>query len=150
MPTLNEIQSTKLKQLSLMTLCANSDLVPYDTIRSALDLSADSDELEGLVIETIYSGQLTAKLDTQAQRVEVSQVGGRDVDASRMEEISAILDQFEEKTALMVKTTQTQIEDSKSQKTVRTLELEEYNQKISVKMDPKRPLDSKLKKRNRA
>lgn len=155
LPVLNEAQTTKLKQLTLLTLCAQSDVIPYATIQEALELGSAVDEVEGLVIETIYSGQLTAKLDARNKTVEVGQVNGRDVDAARVEEICNILNQFEERTDVAVSLTQQQIEEAKSAKTVRTLELEKYNQSVAKRLStpmPKGPgLDSKgLKKRNRA
>lgn len=128
-PDLTEAQTTKLKQLSLLSLCASSDVVPYQEIQQALDLSAE--ELEPLVIDTIYSGNLTAKLDTQNQTIEVARVAGRDVDADRLNEICSILDQWEEKTSAIVNNTQQHIEQTRSDKSNRAQELESYNQKIT-------------------
>lgn len=147
LPELTAPQVHKLKQLTLLSLCAVADVVPYSTIKAALDL--DAEELEPLIIDTVYSGQLTAKLDTAAQAVEVTEVCGRDVDSARLAEICATLDEWEAKTALILKTTQAQIAQTRSVKTARGLELDEYNLKLAAKKDEKGKLGN-MSKRNKS
>lgn len=143
-PELNKEQVAKLKQLTLLSLCATADIIPYSAVQEQLDLEAE--ELEPLIIDTIYSGRLTAKLDTAQRVVEVMEVSGRDVDSARIDEICSTLDQWEAKTAEILSSTQRQIEDIKSAKVARALETEDYKQRLSVRQDDK----SKAVKRNRS
>ncbi|KAL2039259.1 hypothetical protein N7G274_007927 [Stereocaulon virgatum] len=73
LPKLTLPQETKLRQLSLLSLCTSPTNLTYVHLLSALDLPTVR-ALEDLVISTIYSGLLNAKLDTLSQRVDVSSV----------------------------------------------------------------------------
>jgi COP9 signalosome complex subunit 7 len=81
---LNETQLHKLRLLSLLPLATTSTSLTYPTLLSALALPKAPEgtrALEDLVISAIYSGLLTAKLDTRAQIVEISSISpsSRDV-----------------------------------------------------------------------
>lgn len=76
---LSEAQTTKLKQLTLVTLAGKSHKLSYATLYSVLDL-VDARELASLVVSCVYSNLLSAALDTRAQVVNISAVrAGRDV-----------------------------------------------------------------------
>jgi COP9 signalosome complex subunit 7 len=79
LPSLNEKQLEKLKQLSLITIASRgSQYLTYSSLLQELDLSSVR-ALEDLVISAIYADLLHAKLDTKSQFVEVSSTAGRDV-----------------------------------------------------------------------
>jgi COP9 signalosome complex subunit 7 len=73
LPPLNEQQTLKLRQLSLLTLAKNPHSLSYKALQSALGLS-DARALEDLVISAIYAGLLSAQLDPRNQTVLVSSV----------------------------------------------------------------------------
>lgn len=132
LPTLAEPQVRKLKQLTLLKLCAtsNAESIPYVELSRALELGSASDggvdELEQLVIETIYSGKLTAKLDTKNQALEVFQVtAGSDVDEKRLDEIIAVLDQWDEHTRALLEQVEASIDVNRQVKSQREAELTE-------------------------
>ncbi|KAL8968120.1 MAG: hypothetical protein Q9197_005051, partial [Variospora fuerteventurae] len=73
LPPLSDVQSHKLRQLTLLSLSASPSNLTYPHLLTTLSLPTVR-ALEDLVISTIYSGLLTAKLNTQTQRVDVSSV----------------------------------------------------------------------------
>lgn len=73
LPPLSDLQSHKLRQLTLLSLSASPSNLTYPHLLTTLSLPTVR-ALEDLVISTIYSGLLTAKLNTQTQRVDVSSV----------------------------------------------------------------------------
>ncbi|KAK8058811.1 hypothetical protein PG994_009259 [Apiospora phragmitis] len=70
---LNEQQTLKLRQLSLLTLAKDPHNLSYASLQSALGLS-DARALEDLVISAIYADLITAQLDPHNQVVHVSSV----------------------------------------------------------------------------
>jgi len=91
LPQLSESQSLKLRQLSLLSLSSSHATLTYQYLLSALDLPSTR-ALEDLVISSIYGGLITAKLDTQAKRVDVSSVSPlRDLKPNSVPQLVAIL-----------------------------------------------------------
>ncbi|KAJ2741615.1 COP9 signalosome complex subunit 7b [Coemansia sp. BCRC 34301] len=87
-PELTDRQLEKLKHLSLVSLASTTKVLPYDDLIRELDC-AHEQQMEDIVIDTIYKGLLTAKLDQQRRLVEVEFVVGRDV---RQGDLQAIYD----------------------------------------------------------
>ena len=73
LPSLNEQQALKLRQLSLLTLAKNPLNLSYETLQTALGLN-DARALEDLVISAIYADLITAQLDPHNQVVHISSV----------------------------------------------------------------------------
>ncbi|KAK7967517.1 COP9 signalosome complex subunit 7a [Apiospora aurea] len=73
LPSLNEQQTLKLRQLSLLTLAKDPHNLSYASLLSALGLS-DARAVEDLVISAIYADLITAQLDPHNQVVHVSSV----------------------------------------------------------------------------
>ncbi|KAK6833604.1 hypothetical protein PG990_001553 [Apiospora arundinis] len=73
LPSLNEQQTLKLRQLSLLTLAKNPHNLSYASLQSALGLN-DARALEDLVISAVYADLITAQLDPHNQVVHVSAV----------------------------------------------------------------------------
>lgn len=73
LPPLSDPQSNKLRQLTLLTLSTSPTTLTYPSLLTALSLPTTR-QLEDLVISSIYAGLLSAKLDTLAQRIDVSSV----------------------------------------------------------------------------
>ncbi|KAI1138169.1 hypothetical protein F5Y05DRAFT_385342 [Hypoxylon sp. FL0543] len=71
LPKLNDAQTLKLRQLSLLTLARNPRNLSYATLQHALGLP-DSRAVEDLVISAIYAGLIEAQLDPRNQTVHVS------------------------------------------------------------------------------
>jgi COP9 signalosome complex subunit 7 len=113
-PTLTPNHLNKLRQLTLVSLASRSRVLSYMTLFRDLDLqdgaevgsssskattsnlsARDIRALEDVIIEAIYSGILSARLDQRKQRVEVESVMGRDVTSSQdIEKMSNILQEW--------------------------------------------------------
>ncbi|KAJ2890917.1 hypothetical protein GGI21_000709 [Coemansia aciculifera] len=93
LPELTERQLEKLKHLSLVSLASTTKVLPYDDLIRELDC-AHEQQMEDLVIDTIYKGLLTAKLDQKRRLVEVEFVVGRDVRRGGLQDIYNALDQW--------------------------------------------------------
>ncbi len=98
-PSLSEVQTHKLRQLSLLTLCTSPSTLSYAYLLSALSLPSIR-ALEDLVISNIYAGLLSAKLDTLAKRVDVSSVSPlRDLRPNSVSQMVAVLDDWDRRCA---------------------------------------------------
>lgn len=73
LPALNEQQTLKLRQLSLLTLARDPHNLSYAALQSALGLP-DARAVEELVISAVYADLLAAQLDPRNQIVLVSSV----------------------------------------------------------------------------
>ncbi|KAM0515475.1 hypothetical protein ACHAPE_006000 [Trichoderma viride] len=73
LPTLNDTQTLKLRQLSLLSLASDRSSLSYDALQKALGLASPR-EVEDLVITAIYAGLLHATLDPARQAVSVTSV----------------------------------------------------------------------------
>ncbi|TQN68620.1 COP9 signalosome complex subunit 7a, partial [Colletotrichum shisoi] len=71
LPRLNDAQTLKLRQLSLLTLARDRSNLTYAALQSALGLPS-ARALEDLVISAIYAGLLDATLDPHRQAVHVN------------------------------------------------------------------------------
>lgn len=73
LPTLNEAQTLKLRQLSFLTLANDPLNLTYNALISSLGLQ-NPRELEDLVISTIYAGLITGTLDPYNQVITISSI----------------------------------------------------------------------------
>ena len=92
-PDLSPAALWKLKQLSLASLVARDDVLPYATLQAALALDSVA-ELERLVVESIYAGVVEGSLDQRGAVFIGSGSMGRDVRAAELSSLIARLDQW--------------------------------------------------------
>lgn len=78
LPPLSKPQVLKLKKLSAVTFAAQSKTLCYTLLMRELQLSGIR-ELEDLLIDCMYTGLISGRLDQQAGHVEVFSAAGRDV-----------------------------------------------------------------------
>ncbi|KAK2733249.1 cop9 signalosome subunit 7 [Colletotrichum kahawae] len=71
LPPLNDAQTLKLRQLTLLTLARERSNLSYSNLQNALDLPTPR-ALEDLVISAIYAGLIDATLDPHRQVVQVN------------------------------------------------------------------------------
>jgi len=104
---LTEVQTFKLRQLSLLTLCAKEKNLSYEKLFAALLLHSDSQsrirELEDLIIDSINNGLLTAKLNQKKQCLIVISCIARDVAQSEIPQMISIFKLWKERCQLMNK-----------------------------------------------
>lgn len=112
-PNLSTNHINKLRHLTLVSLASHSRILQYLSLIRDLDLydasannsssggpsshisAKDIRALEDLIIDAIYAGILSARLDQRKQRVEVESVMGRDVrGAKEVGQLSNVLEQW--------------------------------------------------------
>ncbi|ORX72329.1 hypothetical protein DL89DRAFT_321382 [Linderina pennispora] len=93
LPEINGHQLEKLKYLTLVTLASHAKVLQYNDLMSELECT-DEQQMEDLVIESIYNGLLSAKLDQQRRLVEVDFVVGRDASRADLREMLSVLNSW--------------------------------------------------------
>jgi len=97
LPKLNEVQLIKLKQLSIVSLANETRILPYPRLLSVLDLPTVR-SLEDLIIDAIYSGIVSGKLDQKFSQFEVHSTMGRDLRPGQFEELLVALRDWSNRT----------------------------------------------------
>ncbi|SZF01821.1 unnamed protein product [Blumeria hordei] len=73
LPKLNETQTTKLRQLSFLTLARNPENLSYANLKRELGVE-EQHELENLFISIVYAGLVEGTLDPYHQRVVIKSI----------------------------------------------------------------------------
>ncbi|KAJ2712351.1 COP9 signalosome complex subunit 7b [Coemansia spiralis] len=92
-PQLSAQQLSKLKCLTLVSLASETKVLDYDDLVRELDCASEQ-EMEDLVVEAIYKGLVSAKLDQTRRVVEIDFVLGRDVRLEDLPSMHARLDEW--------------------------------------------------------
>ncbi|KAL6467883.1 hypothetical protein MHYP_G00235600 [Metynnis hypsauchen] len=90
LPPLSEAQKNKLRHLTIATLAANTQFIPYSVLQTALEV-ASVRQLEDVLIEAVYSDVIKGKLDQCKQQLEVDACIGRDMCSKDTGELAQIL-----------------------------------------------------------
>ena len=128
-PTLTQSQLNKLRHLTLVSLASQSRVLPYSLLMQSLGLQGAADAsrgepsskmsasdiraLEDIIIDAIYTGILSARLDQRWQRVEVESVMGRDVRAEAVGSLSSSLEEWSTTTTRLLATLASRIEQAR-------------------------------------
>ncbi|KAF5715574.1 ACOB [Fusarium mundagurra] len=97
LPALEEVQATKLRQLSLLSLVRDRQNLSYSALQEALDLPG-AREVEALVISAVYAGLLHATLDPARAVVQVSSVAPlRDLAPRAIPDLAAALKKWSDR-----------------------------------------------------
>lgn len=81
--TLSDSQVYRLKLLTLVSLAYHHKQLPYTVLHKELDTTS-SRELEDVVIEAVFHGLLSAKIDQKNEIVRISSCAGRDVTSNNL------------------------------------------------------------------
>ncbi|QRV76931.1 COP9 signalosome complex subunit 7b [Ceratobasidium sp. AG-Ba] len=111
LPSLNNAQSTKLKQLSIVTLAEQSRILSYSDLLAYLDISSVR-QLEDLIIDAMYQDVLKGKLDQKEGRLEVEYTIGRDLEpgTASLEQLLAKLQDWSNRTSTVIQSLDVQIQ----------------------------------------
>jgi len=90
LPPLTPQMSTKLRQLTIVSLAADHKVIPYTVLLQHLDIP-NVRELEDLIIECIYQGVIKGKLDQKQKQLEVDFAIGRDIRPGQVVQMMEIL-----------------------------------------------------------
>ena len=101
LPKLSERQERKLKQLTIVTLASKNRALAYDQLSSTLAIQTVR-ELEDLIIESVYLGLVSGKLNQAKKVFEVAEVSGRDVRASDIAQMLDILTTWQSTSATVM------------------------------------------------
>lgn len=102
LPPLTEAHEAKLRLLTLLSLSRGRSRLPYDIIRTHLQLSDDS-QAEAVVRDAVYAGLMRARIHQRLRFVEISYAAGRDVSLpSGIEEMEHILKEWTSRTSQIV------------------------------------------------
>ncbi|GAB5030038.1 cop9 signalosome complex subunit 7b isoform x1 [Nannochloropsis oceanica] len=88
LPELTTPQLRKLRLLTMLTLAHKHESIPYATLFQALGLDGNVREVEDLIIEAIYMGFLSGRLDQRRGLFRVKGAVGRDV---RLEDVEGMI-----------------------------------------------------------
>jgi len=94
LPRLSVKQVYKLRQLTVVSLSIENRVISYATLLRALDLSSMR-EMEELIIDALYRGILTGKLDSGTNQFSVESAIGRDVRPETYDDLLRVLLQWE-------------------------------------------------------
>ncbi|CDO70947.1 hypothetical protein BN946_scf184829.g56 [Trametes cinnabarina] len=126
LPALNEAQTIKLKQLSLVSLAQNSRILPYDELLRVLDMSTVR-ELEDLIIDAIYSDIVRGKLDQKQGQFEVEYTMGRDLEPGKLEELLQSLQNWASTTSSVLATLDQKLTELSTRAVMAKNEKEQYD-----------------------
>lgn len=93
LPELNDQQTLKLRQLSIVSIARQRKVVPYALLHEELAV-ADVRALEDVIIETIYAGLVSGKMDQKARVFRVTRSAARDVALQDVPAMAAKLKQW--------------------------------------------------------
>lgn len=125
LPALGQAETTKLKQLSIVTLSAKEKTLHYDALLAQLEMGSVR-QLEDLIIDSIYQGLLKGQLDQNRSVFEVQYSIGRDIGPSDVQEMMGTLEQWMKASAATQRHLEKQIkraEDTQEAKTQETADL---------------------------
>lgn len=156
-PTLNEAQEEKLRHLTLISLGSKNRNLSYSllleqfglkdsvnasdqatSIPSSSDLSVQLKpihpstmrKLEDIIIDAIYAGIISARLDQSRQRVEVESVMGRDVQTEEISNLSIALHDWKEETTNILHSLSKRINEARQYDENKTKDRLESDSKI--------------------
>lgn len=100
LPALSEAQSQKLRLLSVLSLCRERRELAYEVLSE--EIGAESTrELEDVLIEAIYLGLVSGKMDQRARIFRVSRAASRDVKIGDVSTLRKHLEQWAQTAAAL-------------------------------------------------
>ena len=102
-PSLLHAQTEKLRQLSIVSLAHTQKKVPYEVLQAELAIN-NVRELEDLIIDTIYTGLVTGKMDQTTGVLKVKSAVPRDVKPEDVDAMISKLTDWRDKCDAILKT----------------------------------------------
>lgn len=125
---LDNYAQRKLKELTIVSLATHSSYLDFDMLRHHLDVEAN--DLEWLIIDSIYDGLISGKINTKSRYVEINDVQSRDPDPARLAAISLILKEKLSSTNKIIEETNSHIKHSLDEAAARTMVINAYNEQV--------------------
>ncbi|KAJ1310692.1 hypothetical protein OPQ81_009218 [Rhizoctonia solani] len=134
LPQLNPAQTTKLKQLSIVSLAERSRILAYSDLLAYLDISSVR-QLEDLIIDAMYQDVLKGKLDQKEARIEIEYTIGRDLEpgTAGLEVLLSKLRDWSSRTATVIQALDVQIQGIKDNEKATADAAKEYeSERVAV------------------
>lgn len=148
LPPLNEAQTQKLRQLSLLSLAKNQTNLTYDSLLGNLGLETTR-ELEDLVISAIYAGLVNATLDPYHKLVAVSSVAPlRDLQPNTIPQMLVTLNEWSNRCISTLGDLERQIASIKAEAKRRHREEEEWASHVEKLIETKGTENAKGKEKD--
>ena len=147
LPKLSNVQEQKLRQLTLLSLSTSPSTLTYAHLLSELSLPTTR-ALEDLVISSIYAGLLTAKLDTLAQRVDVSSVAPlRDLKPGSVPRMVSVLEDWDSRCVTVLREIEGQVREIRRKAQEEKKRETEHEKAVAKRMGENEDGKGKLGKR---
>ncbi|RCI12900.1 hypothetical protein L249_1346 [Ophiocordyceps polyrhachis-furcata BCC 54312] len=149
LPSLDDAQILKLRQLSLLTLARDRENLYYDRLQQALNISS-ARQLEDLVIKAVYQGLLSATLDPARQAVRVTSVAPlRDLRPGSIPELISALNKWSSRCTSTLGTIESNMATFRSSLATRAAEERAEEEKLRRFMAELREPDKSLESSRR-
>jgi len=143
LPPLSDMQTKKLKQLTIVTLSNSSKVIPYTLLQQELDITGSIRVLEDLIIDAIYQGLVQGKLDQKQHTFEVEFAMGRDLKPESIDEFIDLLTNWSNQSDVLLRTIKEKIQHANIMNEQEKKHKEEYEKKVdNVKANLKAAMDS--------
>jgi len=131
LPPLTPQQVKKLKQLTIVSLCSETKVIPYSLLQKELDIS-ELRELEDLIIDAIYQGIIQGKLDQKLKQLEVESAMGRDLKPEAIDQMLTVLTTWCSQSETLLTTIKQKIDQANSMSEQEKKHTEEYEKRVEI------------------
>lgn len=143
LPPLTEMQTKKLKQLTIVSLAASSKVIPYAVLQEELDISGSLRVLEDVIIDSIYQGLVQGRIDQHRRTLEVEFAMGRDLKPEAIDDMINTLTNWSDQSDILLKTIKDQIQHANFMSDQEKKHKEDYTKRVeTVKATLKAAMDS--------
>jgi COP9 signalosome complex subunit 7 len=143
-PPLTPAQTKKLRQLTLVSLSAQSKVIPYSVLQQQLDMS-ELRELEDLIIDAVYQGIINGQLDQKKKQLEVESSMGRDIRPEALDDMMQVLTDWSNQADGLLKTIKEKISHANLLNENRQRQREEFEKRVdTVKSSLKAAMEADL------
>jgi len=130
-PPLTPTQTKKLKQLTIVSLSAQSKVIPYSILQQELDI-AELRELEDLIIDAVYQGIIHGQLDQKKKQLEVENCMGRDIRPEAIDEMVQVLTDWSGQADVLLKSIKEKISYANIMNEARQRQKEDFEKRVET------------------
>jgi len=144
LPQLAPSQTRKLKQLTIVSLSADTKSIPYSVLQKELEIS-EVRELEDLIIDAIYQGIIQGKLDQRTKQLIVESAMGRDLKPDSIDNMLSVLILWSNQAEILLKSIKEKVSHANIMNETEKKRKEEFEKRVeNVKQHLKTALEESL------
>jgi len=141
---LTPAQQKKLRQLTIVSLAAQSKLIPYSVLQQQLEIT-ELRELEDLIIDAIYQNIIQGSLDQRSKYLEIESVMGRDLKPEDIDGMIHTLQSWSAQSETLMKTIKEKIQHANAVNDEHKKHKEEFEKRVeAVKITLKATLEAEM------